>query len=82
MEWASKKYGVALKESTKGGMTFATRNSDAERAMYRVLAVCFPSVDLVKAKGGRAHTKSAVEKLLDAYAKLSPAEKRSFKAAL
>ncbi len=82
MEWASKKYNVALKESNKGGMTFVERNTDAERAMYRVLSVCFPSVDLAKAATGRASSKSAVEKLLAAYEKLSPAEKRTFKAAL
>ncbi len=82
MEWASKKYNVALKESNKGGMTFVERNTDAERAMYRVLSVCFPSADLAKAATGRASSKSAVEKLLAAYEKLSPAEKRTFKAAL
>lgn len=84
MEWASKRYGVALKESQKGGMTFATRGSDAERAMYRVLAVCFPAADVPAAAGGRGRgeTKSAVDKLLAAYAKLTAGEKRSFKAAL
>ena len=82
MEWAAKKYGAALKESNKGGMTFVDRNTDAERAMYRVLEVCFPRADIkpVKAKG-RAQ-QDAVEKLLAAFAKLDAGQKRSFKAKL
>ena len=73
LEWASKKYAAPLENGK------LPRNSAAERAAYRVLSVCFPSVDL-PAKSGRAHAKSAVEKLLAAYEKLSAGEKRSFKA--
>jgi hypothetical protein len=84
MEWASKKYDAALKESNKGGMTFVERNTDAERAMYRVLAVCFPSADIkpVKAKAAGRAQQDAVEKLLAAFAKLDAGQKRSFKAKL
>ena len=82
MEWASKKYGAALKESNKGGMTFVERNTDAERAMYRVLAVCFPSVDLKAAKPAGRNQADPVAKLLKAYAALTAGQKRSFKAQL
>lgn len=79
MAWAIAKYpGTSLKEGQRG-ITYTQRDSAAERAVNRVLAVCFPSADLPKATG-RKHTQSAVEKLVAAYEKLSAAEKRSFKA--
>ena len=80
MEWAAKKYGAELKASQKGGMTFAERNTDAERAMYRVLSVCFPAVDCPKASAAGRASVDPVAKLLAAYAKLSAGEKRAFKA--
>lgn len=76
LEWAGKKYG---EDVTDGKLP---RNSAAERAMYRVLGVCFPSADQPTAqKSGNANP-SKVEKLLAAYLKLDGAQKRSFKAQL
>lgn len=81
MAWAIAKYAdTGLKEGQRG-LTYTRRDSASERAVNRVLAACYPSVDLPKAKAtGRKHTASAVEKLVAAYEKLSAAEKRSFKA--
>jgi hypothetical protein len=77
MEWASAKYKVALKQGQRG-MTFVRRNTDAERAMYRVLGVCFPAADKPKAKKASANKQDAVQSLLDKFHKLSKAEQRRF----
>ena len=77
MEWASAKYKVALKQGQRG-MTFVRRNTDAERAMYRVLGVCFPAADKPKTKKASANKQDAVEKLFKAWSALSAAEKRRF----
>jgi hypothetical protein len=81
MAWAAQKYGVAIEQGQRGDRL--PRDSAAEKAMNRVLAVCFPAVDLPESKAkANAKTVSAVEKLLAAYLKLDGAEKRSFKAQL
>ena len=79
MDWASKKYNVALKEGQRG-TTFVKVDTDAERAMNRVLQVCFPSADKPKAKTGKATANKvdAVAKLLKAYTALTAVEKRRF----
>jgi hypothetical protein len=77
MEWASAKYKVALKQGQRG-TTFVRRNTDAERAMYRVLGVCFPAADKPKAKKASANKQDAVQSLLDKFHKLSKAEQRRF----
>jgi len=77
MEWASAKYKVALKQGQRG-MTFVRRNTDAERAMYRVLDVCFPRADKPKAKKTSANKTDAVQSLLNKFHKLSKAEQRRF----
>jgi topoisomerase IA-like protein len=77
IEWASKKYGVAIKEGQRG-LTFVKRDTDAERAMNRVLQVCFPSADLKKSGKATANKTDAVAKLLKAYTALSAVEKRRF----
>jgi len=79
MEWASKKYNVALKEGQRG-TTFVKVDTDAERAMNRVLQVCFPSADKPKAKTGKATANKvdAVDALLKKYQALSASEKRRF----
>ena len=77
MEWASKKYGVAIKEGQRG-MTFVKRDTDAERAMNRVLQVCFPSADKPKSGKATANKVDAVEALLKKYQALSASEKRRF----
>lgn len=78
MEWAAKKYGVTIEQGLRGDKL--PRDSAAEKAMNRVLAVCFPSVDLPK--GNKVNVTDPVAKLLSAYAKLTPAQKRAFKAAI
>ena len=77
MEWASKKYGVAIKDGQRG-MTFVKRDTDAERAMNRVLQVCFPSADLKKSGKRTANKVDAVDALLKKYQALSASEKRRF----
>ena len=77
MEWASKKYSVAIKEGQRG-MTFVKRDTDAEKAMNRVLSVCFPSADLAKSGKATANKVDAVAKLLKAYTALTAVEKRRF----
>ena len=78
MEWASKKYRVAITQGQRGAML--PRNSAAEQAVKRVLALCFPAADAPKAKGRAAksnHT-DPVAKLFASWKKLSGAEKRRF----
>jgi nucleoid-associated protein YgaU len=79
MEWASKKYNVALKEGQRG-TTFVKVDTDAERAMNRVLQVCFPSADAPKPKTGKATANKvdAVAKLVEKYQALTAVEKRRF----
>ena len=77
IEWASKKYNAQIKEGQRG-MTFVKRNTDAERAMNRVLQVCFPSADLKKSGKATANKVDAVAKLLKAYTSLTAVEKRRF----
>ena len=83
MEWAATKYKAALKQGQRG-MTFVKRNTDAERAMYRVLGVCFPSADAPKSPKSpkspkaTANKTDAVAKLFKTWQALSAAEKRRF----
>jgi hypothetical protein len=79
MAWAIAKYADTGLKQGQRGLTYTRRDSAAERAVNRVLAICYPSADLPKATG-RKHAQSAVEKLVAAFEKLSAAEKRSFKA--
>lgn len=76
MEWAAKKYRVAIEKGQRGDKL--PRDSAAEKAMNRVLSLCFPGADLPKTKPGTSKQTDPVAKLLAAYAKLTPAEKRSF----
>ena len=75
MEWAANKYKVKIEQGQRGAKL--PRDSAAEKAMNRVLSVCFPATDLPKAKA-KVNQTDVVAKLLSAYAKLTPAEKRSF----
>lgn len=80
MEWAAKKYGVTIEQGQRGAKL--PRDSAAEKAMNRVLGLCFPATDLPKATPAASNQQDVVAKLLKAYAKLTPAEKRKFKAAI
>jgi nucleoid-associated protein YgaU len=79
MEWASEKYEAKLKDGQRG-KTFVKRNTDAERAMNRVLSVCYPKADAPKPKSPKrsANKTDAVAKLLKAYTALTAVEKRRF----
>ena len=76
MEWAAKKHGVAIKQGQRGATL--PRDSAAERAMNRVLQVCFPSADLVKSRKATANKVDAVEALFKKWQALSASEKRRF----
>lgn len=76
MEWAANKYKAKIEQGQRGDKL--PTNSAAERAMYRVLDVCFPKADMPKAAHTTSKQTDPVAKLLAAYAKLTPAEKRKF----
>jgi hypothetical protein len=78
MEWASKKYNVKIKQGQRGAML--PEDSAADKAMRRVLGVCFPSVDMPKAKSPKptANKADPVAKLIEKYQALSAVEKRRF----
>ena len=79
IEWASKKYSVKTKMGQRG-LTFVKRDTDAERACDRVLAICFPSVDMPKPKYPKptANKVDPVAKLIEKYQALTAVEKRRF----
>lgn len=76
MEWAASKYGARITQGQRGATL--PRNSAAERAMYRVLGVCFPKADRPKSHKATANKTDAVAKLFKAWSALSGAEKRRF----
>jgi hypothetical protein len=82
MEWAAAKYGVKIVEGQRGNTL--PRDSAAERAMNRVLSICFPSVDMTKptTKKPTANKVDPVKSLVTRYTKLSAAEKRRFLASI
>jgi hypothetical protein len=79
MKWAADKYGVAIEQGTRGDKL--PRDSAAERAMNRVLGICFPSVDTAKPSGA-ANKVDPVAALIKKFATLSKAEQRRFLAAI
>lgn len=81
MEWAANKHGEQLKKGLQG-TTFARRDTAAERAMNRVLSLCYPSVDKPTTKKSANNKTDAVKSLVTRYAKLTPAEKRRFLASI
>jgi hypothetical protein len=78
MKWASEKHSNEPIKQGQRGMTFVKRDTDAEKAMNRVLSVCFPSADLAKSGKATANKVDAVAKLLKAYTALTAVEKRRF----
>jgi hypothetical protein len=79
MEWASKKHGEAIKQGQRGA-TFAKRDSAAEKAMNRVLQVCYPKADAPKPKTPKATANKVdpVSALFKKWQALSAGEKRRF----
>jgi hypothetical protein len=79
MEWAAKKHNETIKQGQRGA-TFTKRDSAAERAMNRVLSVCYPKADAPKPKTPKAtaNKTDAVAKLVKSYTALTASEKRRF----
>ena len=79
MEWAAKKHNETIKMGQRG-MTFVKRDTNAERAMNRVLEVCYPKADAPKPKTPKATANKVdeVAKLLKKYQALTAVEKRRF----
>jgi len=80
MDWASKNHNDEPIKQGQRGATFTKRNTNAERAMNRVLEVCYPKADAPKPKTPKATANKvdAVAKLLKAYTALTAVEKRRF----
>ena len=79
MAWAAKRYGATIEQGQRGAKL--PRDSAAERAMNRVLQVCFPSADMAQ-RAAKNHKTDNVAKLLKAYSALTSAERRRFLASL
>ena len=91
MEWAiedTKRKAIKAKKPVptvkiiegQRGLTFSVRDSAAERAMNRVLSVCYPNADAPKPKTGKATANKvdAVDAVLKKYQALTASEKRRF----
>jgi len=75
MDWAAAKYNVTIEQGQRGAKL--PRDSAAEKAMNRVLSVCFPSVDLPKKPVNREQVvvnKRKVSAIVDVCAGLTKAE--------
>jgi hypothetical protein len=80
MDWASKNHNDEPIKMGQRGMTFVKRDTNAERAMNRVLEVCYPKADAPKPKTAKpsANKVDEVAKLLKKYQALTAVEKRRF----
>jgi hypothetical protein len=82
MEWASGKYKEPTRMGNQG-LTFKRRSTNAERAMNRVLDVCYPKADAPKpAKPKTSKKTDPVAKLVKSYQGLTAAQKRRFLASV
>lgn len=79
MKWAAAKYNVAIEQGTRGDKL--PRDSAAEKAMNRVLGICFPSVDLATPKNS-VNKIDPVKSLVTRFSKLTKAEQRRFLASI
>jgi hypothetical protein len=77
MEWASAKHNEPTRMGNQG-LTFKRRSTNAERAMNRVLSVCYPKADMPKPKKTTANKVDPVAQLFTKWQALSAAEKRRF----
>jgi hypothetical protein len=75
MQWASKRYNDKIVSGQRGDRL--TRDSAADKAMRRVLDVCFPSAERPSTSKS-ASKADPVTSLLKKYAALTGAEKRRF----
>lgn len=76
MQWAATKYGDKIVSGQRGDRL--TRDSAADKAMRRVLDVCFPSAERPQSTSKSASKADVVTSLLKRYAALTGAEKRRF----
>jgi hypothetical protein len=79
MKWAAEKYNVAIEQGARGDKL--PRDSAAEKAMNRVLGICFPSVDTAK-PSNTVNKADPVAALVKKFATLSKAEQRRFLASI
>jgi hypothetical protein len=83
MEWASAKHDNEPTRMGNQGLTFKRRGTAAERAMNRVLSVCYPKADAPKpAKPKTSKKTDPVAKLVKSYQGLTAAQKRRFLASV
>ncbi len=78
MEWASKKHSNEPIKQGLQGPTFVRRDTAAEKAMNRVLAICYPKVDMPTPKKSANNKTDPVAALFKKWKALSAAEKRRF----
>ena len=80
MKWASEKHSNEPIKQGQRGMTFVKRDTNAERAMNRVLEVCYPKADAPKPKTPKATANKVdpVSALFKKWQALSAGEKRRF----
>jgi hypothetical protein len=76
MQWAAKKYNVRVVAGQRGDTL--PRDSAADKAMRRVLDVCFPNADAPRSQVTSAKKVDPVVTLVKKYAALTGAEKRRF----
>ena len=83
LEWASAKFNVRIVAGQRGDAldSKAKGYEAAKTAARRVLQVCFPQADMGEVQFKRNET-DPVDRLVKMYAKLTGAQKRSFKAAI
>ena len=81
IEWASGKYNEPTRMGNQG-LTFKRRDSAAERAVSRVLGVCYPKADAPKSKSKISKKTDPVTKLVKSYQALTAAQKRRFLASV
>ena len=78
--YVAEKSGVKPKPSQRGGLTFDKGTTEYNRVEYLVrVATGAAQVKAAKRSAGKSEV-DVVAKLLKAYAELTPAQKRSFKA--
>ena len=84
LTWAASKYGVKLVDGQRGLSLDQTsaKYETARKAVQRVLDVCFPDMEKPKAAPKESKQVDEVAKVLQAFEKLTAAQKKKFLAAI
>ena len=84
LTWAASKYGVKLVDGQRGLSLDQTsaKYETARKAVQRVLDVCFPDMEKPKAAPKESKQVDEVAKVLQAFEKLTAAQKKKFLAAV